>query len=119
MKQLENIIIPMGGLGKRFKKYKFNTIKPLIQIDDKCILEKSMMYLPKTKNIFKKVLINIKKQEADNYFEVNDLPKHPLLKKGYFSIGCEHCTVPGKGREGRWNNNPKNIILTSSTICPH
>ena len=42
----------MGGLGKRFKKYKFNTIKPLIQIDDKCILEKSMMYLPNAMNIY-------------------------------------------------------------------
>ena len=52
MKKIKNIIIPMGGLGKRFKKYKFNTIKPLIQIDDKCILEKSMMYLPNAMNIY-------------------------------------------------------------------
>ena len=81
MKQLENIIIPMGGLGKRFKKYKFNTIKPLIQIDDKCILEKSLMYLPNTKNlyfiikknIFKKsrVLKKIAKEKNVKFFFLN------------------------------------------------
>ncbi|NDD36140.1 MAG: phosphoadenylyl-sulfate reductase, partial [Flavobacteriia bacterium] len=35
------------------------------------------------------------------------LPFHPLQSKGYFSIGCTHCTKPGKGRKGRWNNSPK------------
>jgi phosphoadenosine phosphosulfate reductase len=25
-----------------------------------------------------------------------------LEAKGYGSIGCEHCTQPGQGREGRW-----------------
>lgn len=78
MKQLENIIIPMGGLGKRFKKHKFRTIKPLIQVDDKCILEKSMMYLPKSKNIYliikksifdkSRVLKKIAKQENIKFF---------------------------------------------------
>ncbi len=56
-------------------------------------------------------LINIKKKEADNYFEVNNLPKHPLLKKGYFSIGCIHCTFKTtdrlKIRSGRWKNKMK------------
>ncbi len=52
MKKIDNIIIPMGGLGKRFRKHRFNTTKPLIQIDDKCILEKSMMYLPSAKNVY-------------------------------------------------------------------
>jgi len=37
----------------------------------------------------------------------NHLPFHPLVAKGYSSIGCKHCTVPGKGRAGRWNNSPK------------
>ena len=37
----------------------------------------------------------------------NKLPFHPLVAKGYSSIGCKHCTVPGKDRDGRWNNNPK------------
>ena len=43
----------------------------------------------------------------ENFIKDHHLPFHPLISKGYFSIGCEHCTVPGKGREGRWNNSPK------------
>jgi phosphoadenosine phosphosulfate reductase len=31
-----------------------------------------------------------------------DLPYHPLHDRGYASIGCATCTVPGTGREGRW-----------------
>ncbi len=52
-------------------------------------------------------LLDVTKEERENYIKVNELPFHPLVAKGYFSIGCKHCTVPGKGREGRWNNNPK------------
>ena len=56
-------------------------------------------------------LINIKKEEADNYFEANHLPKHPLLEEGYFSIGCIHCTFKSSDkkniRSGRWKNKIK------------
>ncbi len=52
-------------------------------------------------------LLDVTKTEREDYIKSNKLPFHPLVKKGYFSIGCSHCTVPGKGREGRWNNNPK------------
>ena len=52
-------------------------------------------------------LLDVTKAEREQYIKENDLPFHPLVAKGYFSIGCKHCTVPGKGREGRWNNNPK------------
>jgi phosphoadenosine phosphosulfate reductase len=31
-----------------------------------------------------------------------DLPYHPLHDRGYASIGCAPCTMPGNGREGRW-----------------
>jgi phosphoadenosine phosphosulfate reductase len=31
-----------------------------------------------------------------------DLPYHPLHDQGYASIGCEPCTNPGSGRDGRW-----------------
>jgi phosphoadenosine phosphosulfate reductase len=31
-----------------------------------------------------------------------DLPYHPLHDRGYSSIGCAPCTLPGDGREGRW-----------------
>ena len=43
----------------------------------------------------------------EEYIKKHYLPFHPLVAKGYHSIGCKHCTVPGKGREGRWNNSPK------------
>jgi len=36
------------------------------------------------------------------YIHKHDLPYHPLHDRGYGSIGCEPCTVPGPGREGRW-----------------
>lgn len=52
-------------------------------------------------------LLDVTKEEREEFIEKNSLPFHPLVAKGYFSIGCKHCTVPGKGREGRWNNNPK------------
>jgi len=52
-------------------------------------------------------LLDVSKEEREAFIEENELPFHPLVAKGYHSIGCSHCTVPGKGREGRWNNNPK------------
>jgi len=36
------------------------------------------------------------------YIFERDLPYHPLHDQGYGSIGCEPCTRPGNGREGRW-----------------
>ena len=36
------------------------------------------------------------------YIYEHDLPYHPLHDQGYSSIGCEPCTRPGTGREGRW-----------------
>jgi phosphoadenosine phosphosulfate reductase len=52
-------------------------------------------------------LVDISKEKRDAYIAAHDLPFHPLVAKGYNSIGCKHCTVPGGDREGRWNNNPK------------
>ena len=63
------------------------------------------------KKIVVNPLINIKKEEVENYFEINKLPMHPLLKKGYFSIGCVHCTFKttdsNNVRSGRWKNKIK------------
>ena len=55
---INNLVLPMAGQGRRFKKYNFKTIKPLILVDKECILEKSLKYLPKTK---KKYLVLEKK----------------------------------------------------------
>lgn len=52
-------------------------------------------------------LLDVTQKERSLFIKENQLPFHPLILKGYFSIGCEQCTQPGKGREGRWNNNPK------------
>jgi phosphoadenosine phosphosulfate reductase len=41
------------------------------------------------------------------YIFENDLPYHPLHDQGYASIGCEPCTRPGSGREGRWAGQDK------------
>ena len=42
----------MAGLGERFKKNNFSTIKPLIRIDDSTILEESIKELPPSKKKF-------------------------------------------------------------------
>ena len=52
-------------------------------------------------------LLDVTQDERESFIKDHHLPFHPLISKGYFSIGCEHCTVPGKDREGRWNNSPK------------
>jgi phosphoadenosine phosphosulfate reductase len=41
------------------------------------------------------------------YIHKHDLPYHPLHDRGYSSIGCEPCTQPGDGREGRWAGQDK------------
>lgn len=49
-------------------------------------------------------------EEIDAYFEAHDLPRHPLVAKGYRSIGCAPCTRPVRNgedpRAGRWADNP-------------
>ena len=41
------------------------------------------------------------------YIADQGLPSHPLHARGYASIGCTHCTLPGDGREGRWAGSEK------------
>ncbi len=41
------------------------------------------------------------------YLAEHDVPYHPLHDRGFESIGCTHCTVPGGGREGRWAGTDK------------
>ncbi len=42
-------------------------------------------------------------QDVGRYMIKHDLPYHPLVEKGYFSIGDWHSTLPGQGREGRFD----------------
>jgi len=51
-------------------------------------------------------LIDWSAQDIVAYFRAHDLPAHPLVAKGFPSIGCEPCThkvAPGEDpRSGRW-----------------
>ena len=42
-----------------------------------------------------------------DYIREHDLPYNELHDRGYASIGCTHCTLPGAGREGRWAGSAK------------
>ena len=46
-------------------------------------------------------------QDVWRHVTEHDLPYHPLHDRGYASIGCAPCTVPGAGREGRWAGQDK------------
>ncbi len=52
-------------------------------------------------------IIDLSDEEAKAYIQKHNLPEHPLLKHGFNSVGCIHCTVKGRGREGRWVNRSK------------
>ena len=52
-------------------------------------------------------LIDIDEGEFLYHLSYHQLPRHPLEDKGYGSIGCEHCTVKGEGRSGRWKGQAK------------
>lgn len=41
------------------------------------------------------------------YIAEHDLPYNPLHDRGYDSIGCAPCTLPGAGRQGRWADSDK------------
>ncbi len=52
-------------------------------------------------------LLDVTKEQRDDFIAKHELPFHPMVEKGYHSIGCTLCTVPGQERNGRWNNDPK------------
>lgn len=56
-------------------------------------------------------LANWQLDELKAYIETHNLPRHPLVKDGYLSIGCMPCTAKveagGDYRSGRWANSDK------------
>jgi phosphoadenosine phosphosulfate reductase len=40
--------------------------------------------------------------DVARYIADHDIIVNPLRRKGFDSIGCAPCTVPGRGRTGRW-----------------
>jgi phosphoadenosine phosphosulfate reductase len=51
-------------------------------------------------------LVNMSLEELTTYIEEHKLPRHPLVKEGFLSIGCMPCTervqAGGGYRDGRW-----------------
>ena len=45
--------------------------------------------------------------EIEKYVNYFNIPPHPMVGKGYESIGCTHCTAKGQGRNGRWSGKSK------------
>ncbi|MBI3771566.1 MAG: phosphoadenylyl-sulfate reductase [Gammaproteobacteria bacterium] len=52
-------------------------------------------------------LVDITKEQREEYIRTHNLPFHPLVAQGYSSIGCTHCTRPGDDRAGRWVESAK------------
>ena len=56
-------------------------------------------------------LLNWTKDDVRRYMEEHHLPSHPLLEKGYRSIGCSPCTIAigvnDDERAGRWSERRK------------
>lgn len=56
-------------------------------------------------------LLNWTKADVRQYMEENGLPSHPLLDKGYRSVGCAPCTIAigvnEDERAGRWTGREK------------
>ena len=52
-------------------------------------------------------LWNWSEAQVWRYIAANDVPYNPLHDAGYASVGCTHCTVPGAGRDGRWQGAAK------------
>ncbi|GAA4826098.1 phosphoadenylyl-sulfate reductase [Algivirga pacifica] len=56
------------------------------------------------------------------YINKYNLPIHPLVKEGYFSIGCTHCTAKGNAangfddRSGRWSGSTKTECGLHTTL---
>lgn len=56
-------------------------------------------------------MLNWTKADVNHYIEEYQLPQHPLLKKGYRSVGCAPCTIAigvnDNERAGRWAGREK------------
>ena len=51
------------------------------------------------------------REEVSAYMERHALPRHPLMDRGYLSVGCAPCTTPVRpgedARAGRWRGQDK------------
>lgn len=71
-------------------------------------------------------LAHFSKTDIEEYLQNNRLPRHPLVAKGYASIGCAPCTTrvaPGEeARAGRWRGLDKSEcgihVVNGKTVRP-
>ena len=97
-----NKVKPLDHIKKDFKIWVSGLMK--WQSDHR----QSLNYFEQKESILKFYpLLDIDADQRDQFIKEHHLPFHPLKSKGYASIGCSHCTVPGEQRQGRWNNSPK------------
>lgn len=85
MKKTNLILIPMAGIGKRFKEANFNTLKPLVLVDNESILEKSIKNLPTSKN--KYIILN------KNVFEKKKILRKILSKNKFKNFLIKNKTL--------------------------
>lgn len=52
-------------------------------------------------------LIDVTEAQLNACKEKYNLPEHPLISKGYASVGCTNCTIKGEDRSGRWSGKGK------------
>jgi phosphoadenosine phosphosulfate reductase len=56
-------------------------------------------------------LIGWSAADINEYLTTHQLPRHPLVERGYLSIGCQPCTTPVRpgedARAGRWRDADK------------
>jgi len=97
-----NKVIPLRGIQQDYKVWVSGLMK--WQSD----FRSSLNIFEEREDIMKFYpLLDIDYEGRDAFIKEHHLPFHPLKSKGYSSIGCTHCTVPGENRSGRWNNSPK------------
>ena len=46
-------------------------------------------------------------EDVARYVAEHDIVVNPLRQQGYESIGCAPCTLPGRGRDGRWSGSDR------------
>jgi phosphoadenosine phosphosulfate reductase len=68
-------------------------------------------------------MLNWTKADVKRYSEEHNLPSHPLLEKGYRSVGCAPCTVAigvnDDERAGRWQGRGKTECGLHTTMFQH
>ena len=97
-----NKIKPLGKIKNNFKVWISGLIKSQTEF-------RSSLRLFEDKNEIIKYhpLYDLEYSEIEKYIRYFNIPPHPMVGKGYESIGCTHCTAKGKGRNGRWNGKSK------------